>query len=639
MATLHRLRLREQWPGLAIWGRRLLPGMTVLGLVVLARLLGLFQSLEWRALDTFLRLRPAEPLDERVLIVAIDDASIQQIGTYPLPDQVVAELLQTLAQYQPRTVGIDIYRDFAVEPGHQALLNTVEALPYVFGIEKVLEPAVPPPPFLPPERVGFSDFIGDRDGFIRRSLLGTVGSTGNYHFSLALRLAEHYLAAENIALGNGIQDPAAMQLGAVELTRFRANSGGYVGADAGGNQVLLNVRSGARPFRVVPYQDLMAGNIAPEWVRDRIVLVGITSLSTKDVVNSAAVVADNPGLVNGVELHAHAISQLLSAAQDGRPLLQVWPKGWEYLWIVLWGSAGMVLVRWLPKPSAYLPVIGGAGLGLLGGSFALLWLGGWWIPVVPTLVAFSLNGLVLPGFYLYDQTLRSRIEERQRVIDQTYDAIHNGPLQTLAQVLRQEDDERTWDQTLPKLHDLNRELRDIYNMLLRESLPQSNQLSLDSSQRPLDLETPLHEVLYAVYTQTLERDFPHFKTIRVHVVKFEPMVADRLSTDDKRALCRFLEEALCNVGKYAQGTTRLTVTCLCANSENLIRVQDNGQAAPPNPAQPPRVGGRGTQQAQQLARRLRGEFLRSPVSPKGLCCELRWPAQPTRRWRLPALKR
>ncbi|MBD2257685.1 CHASE2 domain-containing protein [Pseudanabaena sp. FACHB-2040] len=633
MAAQNRLRLGERLPGLATWKRSLLPGLTVLGLVVLARLLGLFQGLEWRALDTFLRLRPAEPLDERVLIVGIDDASIQQIGTYPVPDQTVTQLLQTLAQYQPRAIGLDIFRDFAVEPGHQNLLDTVEAMPHVFGIEKVLEPAVPPPPFLPPERVGFSDFIGDRDGFIRRSLLGTVDEVGEYHFSLALRLAEHYLAAEDVFLGNGIQDLAAMRLGETELTRFRANTGGYVGADAGGNQVLLNVRSGANPFRVVSYQDLMAGNVDPAWVRDRIVLIGITSLSTKDVVNSAAVVADNPGLVNGVELQAHAISQILSAVQEERPLLRVWPEGWEYLWIVLWGGAGMVLVRWLPKPSAYLPVIVLSGLGLLGGSFALLWLGGWWIPVVPTLVAFTLNGLVLPGFYLYDQTLRSRIDERQRVIDQTYDAIHNGPLQTLAQVLRQEDDERTWEQTLPKLHDLNRELRDIYNMLLKESQPQSNQLSLDSGQRPLDLQNPLHEVLYAVYTQTLERDFPHFKSIRVHVVKFEPMVTPRLTSDDKRALCRFLEEALCNVGKYAQGITRLTVTCLCTNGENLIRVQDNGQAVSAAPTDPPRIGGRGTQQAQQLARRLRGEFLRSPVSPKGMCCELRWPAAPPHRWK------
>lgn len=623
----------EQWqPSLGGWQSHLLPGMTVLGLVIAARLLGLFQSLEWKTLDTFMRLRPAEAVDERVLIVGIDDAYLQRTRTYPVSDRELVRLLKTLATYQPRAVGIDIYRDLPVEPGHGELVKTLAAQPNVFGIEKLFSPTVPPPPSLPPERVGFVDFLNDSDGFIRRSLLGATDSAGNYHFSFALRLAEQYLKAEGVELGNGLKDPVAMRLGQVELTRVRPNSGGYIRADAGGNQVLLNVRSGPSPFQVVPIEAVLSGQVDADWIRDRIVLVGITSLSTKDVVNSAAVVSDDPGLVYGVTLQAHAVSQLVSATLDGRPLLKIWPDGWEYLWIVLWGGAGMVLVRLLPTPSSYLLVIGLAGLGLMGVSFGLLWLAGWWIPLVPTLAAFTVNGLVLPGFYLYDQTLRSRIEERQRVIDQTYDAIHNGPLQTLAQILRQEDDERQWEDTLPKLHNLNRELREIYNALLKESLPQSHQLSLHSGQRLLDLQNPLHEVLYEVYTQTLQREFPHFKSLKVHITKFEPMVAERLSPDDRRALCRFLEEALCNVGKYAQGATRLTVTCFATEGENLIQVQDNGQGLAPHSESEPRTGGRGTQQAHQLAKRLRGQFQRVVVTPKGTRCELRWPAKPRRTW-------
>lgn len=605
----------------------------MLGLVIGARLLGLFQSLEWKTLDTLMRLRPAEAVDERVLIVGIDDDYLQRTRTYPVSDEDLVRLLKTLAPYQPRAVGIDIYRDLPVNPGHTELVRTLAAQPNVFGIEKLFSPSVPPPPSLPPERVGFVDFLNDSDGFIRRSLLGASDGVGSYHFSLAMRLAEHYLKPEGIALSNGLKDPVAMRLGETELTRVRPNSGSYVGADAGGNQVLLNVRSGPNPFRVVSIEAVLSGQVDSTWIRDRIVLVGITSLSTKDVINSAAVVSDDPGLVYGVVLQAHAVSQLVSATLDGRPLLKVWPDGWEYLWIVLWGGAGMVLVRRLPTPSSYLLVIGLAGLGLIGLSFGLLWLAGWWIPLVPTLAAFTVNGLVLPGFYLYDQTLRSRIEERQRVIDQTYDAIHNGPLQTLAQVLRQEDDEREWEDTLPKLHHLNRELREIYNTLLRESLPQSHQLSLHGGQRLLDLQNPLHEVLYEVYTQTLQREFPNFKSLKIHITKFEPMVADRLSSDDRRAICRFLEEALCNVGKYAQGATRLTVTCFATEGENLVQVQDNGQGVVALSEKPePATGGRGTQQAHQLAKKLRGQFQRVAVTPKGTRCELRWPAKPRRGW-------
>ena len=42
-------------------------------------------------------------------------------------------------------------------------------------------------------------------------------------------------------------------------------------------------------------------------------------------------------------------------------------------------------------------------------------------------LVFTLNGLVLPGFYLYDQTLRSRIAERQRVIEERQRVIGGKP--------------------------------------------------------------------------------------------------------------------------------------------------------------------------------------------------------------------
>ncbi|MGF1567068.1 MAG: CHASE2 domain-containing protein [Nodosilinea sp.] len=627
--------VRTAWARLrqpsATWQRSVLPGLAVIGLVVLGRLLGLFQELEWKTLDSFLRWRPAEAQDKRVLVVGIDEADIQRLGTYPIPDGAMAELLTTLAKQQPRAIGIDIYRNLPQEPGHGTLLDALENLPYVFGIEKISQPIVLPPPSLPPERVGFVDFPLDRDGFVRRAYLGSFPSVDHpngdeFRFSLALRLAEAYLAEEGLELGNGRRHADNMGFGDTELFQVRPNSGGYRLADAGGNQVLINVRSGRSPFAMVSMAEVVAGRVAPELIRDRVVLIGITSLSVKDLVNSAAVASDNPGLVNGVEMHAHVVSQILGAVLDDRPPLRGWGDGWEYLWIVVWGGVGMVLVHRIPRPAVYMLLIGLIGLGLAGLSFVLLWLGGWWIPVVPTLIVFMVNGFVLPGFYLYDQTLRSRIDERQRVIEQTYDAIHNGPLQTLALLLQKQDTLEPY--VSAQLESLNRDLREVYNRLMQESLPQAEQLQL-GSEGVVNLRNPLHEVLYEIYTETLRRNFPGLSTIKVHIVKFEPFAVEGLSTDHKQALCRFLEEALCNVGKHAVGATRLTVLCFATESENLIQVEDNGKTV--LTLDQPRPQGRGTQQAQSLAQRLGGSFLRSPLEP-GTRCELRWSLQPPKRW-------
>jgi two-component sensor histidine kinase len=240
-----------------------------------------------------------------------------------------------------------------------------------------------------------------------------------------------------------------------------------------------------------------------------------------------------------------------------------------------------------------------------------------------------LNGLVLPGFYLYDQTLRSRIAARQRVIEETYDAIHNGPLQSLALLLQQKADLSPTVQG--QLADLNQELRTVYNRLQQESLPVEDQLHLGGG-KVIDLRDELHEVLYEVYIATLQRDFPGFASIKFQVVKFEPMQAAGLAAADRRSLCRLLEEMLCNVGKHAIGVKRLTVACYATDTENIIRVADNGKSHPTSEAAPtPATGGRGTQQAQDLAHRLHGIYQRE-FTDNGTHCELRWPTQRPRNW-------
>ena len=302
----------------------------MIGLVVVARLTGSLQGLEWAALDSGLRLRPPEAMDDRIVIVGITEADIQRIGAYPIPDRNLAELLETVQRYRPRAIGLDIVRDLPVEPGHQALTAALANMPNVIAIEQALPDvsgaAIAPPPNLPADRVGFVDALLDRDGFVRRSLLGTSNPAEEYRFSLTLRLAASYLAAEGIPLDNGMQDPVAMRFGSTELTRVRPHTGGYVGADAGGNQILINFRSGPAPFRIISMGEVEAGTVKPEWFRDRIVLIGITALSQKDVVNSAAIAGSTPGLVYGVEIQAHAISQILSAVLADRPLLTSWGR-------------------------------------------------------------------------------------------------------------------------------------------------------------------------------------------------------------------------------------------------------------------------------------------------------------------------
>lgn len=608
----------------AVWRVGALPGVVIIGLVVAARLTGLLQGLEWRALDQGLRLRPAESVDDRILIVGINEADIRRVGTYPIPDRDLAALIRKLQTHQPAAIGLDIFRDLPVQPGHADLVQAFRGSKNVIAISKVLPDlgglTVNPPPTLPLEQVGFADALLDSDGALRRSLLGTTDAKETWHFSLSLRLAEIYLATQNILLGNGYRDPDAMRFDSVELTRFQPNSGGYVRADAGGNQVLLNFRSGTNPFRIVSLQDIQSGRVDPNWIRNRIVLIGIMSPSIKDIVSSSAIASANPPLIYGVEIQAHAISQIISAVLNQRPLLSVWSEGWEYLWIIVWGILGISLGRFIRVPLGILLGLAIAGITLIGISYGVLLLG-WWIPVVPALMGLVLNGAGLAAslFYRYDQDLRSRLQDRQRVIDYTFNTIHNGPLQTLAKLLRQaQSQDVPSSQMLIELQQLNQELRSVYDLVRLDALVEGDQFYLNCDHE-LNLQEPLHEVLYEVYTSVMERDYPCFQSLKVQLVTFEPLDAQYLSVEQKRGLCRFLEESLCNVGKHAQGSSRLEVTCTQAQGRNMIQVMDNGSGY--DISQPE---GMGTQQSRSLAQQLSGVFVREERSTGGTRCELSW---------------
>ncbi|MFB2895850.1 CHASE2 domain-containing protein [Aerosakkonemataceae cyanobacterium BLCC-F50] len=599
----------------------ILPGLVTIALVIIARLTGTLQPLEWLAFDNFLRLRPSEPIDERILIVGIDEEDITKIGSYPIPDRQIAELLRKLQTYQPAVIGLDIFRDLPVEPGHAEIVATFKNMNNLVAIEKILPKKVSPPPNLPPEQVGFADAILDDDGRLRRSLLQIRKNKIN-RLSFTIKLARAYLLNKGINFENNYQK---IQFGKIELPRLNSNSGGYVSADTGGIQILLNYGSGKKRFRIVSLNDIKSGRVNPNWIRDRIVIIGVTAPSAKDIISTNATRSNShaPGLIYGVEVQAHAVSQVISAVLDGRPFLQVWSDKWEYLWIIVWGILGIAFGRISRFPLINLLSISFTSIVFVVVSYLfLIW--GWWVPVVPTFLVFIINsiGFGLTSFYQYDLGLKARISDRQQLIDSTFDAIHNGPLQTLAKLLKTaKDKELSQDDLLSELGYLNQELRAIYEFMQRQRLSDENTFHLGNNLE-LNLQISLHEILYQVYSHTLERDLPCFKTLKFKIRTFDIIDDRSLTIEQKQGICRFLEEALCNVGKHAQGVTRLVVTYTQKDGWYILSITDNGQGNPYLKNE-----GRGTQQSQNLARQLRGKFERVTLSPKGTLCQLTWPAK------------
>lgn len=370
-------------------GWRWIPGMmlSIAIPLLLLRGLGLLQELELSLFDQFVRWRPLEPIDRRIVIVEIDEQDITQVG-HPMPDRVLAQAIQTIQTQKPRIIGLDIYRDLPVEPGHADLEQVFQSTPNLIGIEKVVGNRVAPPPILnQKQQVGFADQVEDADGKMRRALL-SVGTENTSQYSLAVQLALPYLAAKGLALKQLDAAGRRFELGKVIFEKFEPDDGGYVNAQVGQSyQILLNFRGTEANFLSVSLRQVLNRQIPPELFRDRIVLIGYTAESIKDrfrtPYNGGWFNPAQP--INGVTLHANIVSQIISAALDGRPLIRVWADLIEWLWILLWSGVGAVIGWSLRSPLKLAIGILLASGGLMGGGYLAL-LSGWWIPVVPTLI-------------------------------------------------------------------------------------------------------------------------------------------------------------------------------------------------------------------------------------------------------------
>jgi CHASE2 domain-containing sensor protein len=243
--------------------------------------------MELVALDQMFRLRPTESADPRIVLVTVDESDIKQLGQCPMSDAVLARLISLLKQQQPKVIDLDIFRDLPVEPGHQELLKVFSSTPNLIGVEKVIgttkgEIIQPPPLLKQRQQVSASDLLLDKDGRIRRSLLYLRTQDNQTIFTLGAKSALIYLAANGIRLQTINTDKKEVQLGQATFTPLQPDDGGYVGVDAGGYQILSNFPKLQKGFYTISITDVLQGRMPPEFVSDRIVLIGLTAESLKD---------------------------------------------------------------------------------------------------------------------------------------------------------------------------------------------------------------------------------------------------------------------------------------------------------------------------------------------------------------------
>lgn len=232
----------------------------------------------------------APQADERILIVEIDDASLQQLGRWPWPRNMHTRLLQALSGHRPAATGYDVLflepsandADLAVAmrmagPVFLPALVDRDSLGRPLGLQRPLDPIAGAA-----AGVGIVELTPDSDGLIRRSEEREAqGPLAPRWSDLILRKVAPKQAAE--------REQAA--------------------------PFLINF-AGLGAFRKISFASLAAGEVPPALIRDKLLLVGATAPGIGDI---HAVPSTAGGLMPGVEIQANILNTQLAGVAISTP--------------------------------------------------------------------------------------------------------------------------------------------------------------------------------------------------------------------------------------------------------------------------------------------------------------------------------
>ncbi|WLG50943.1 CHASE2 domain-containing protein [Pseudomonas sp. FP1742] len=327
--------------------------------------------------DNLRRLSPL-PVDPRILIVTIDDYSLQQLGKWPWSRAMHAQLLDRLSAANAKGILFDVI--FSEPDNHpdndQRLAEAACRAGNVFvpllreSVARYGQPLGEIEPVSALRQcakgVGHINAEADADGIVRSVYL-SEGSASQVRPQLAWLLYEETLTDKGNAPMPGM--PALPTQGWQRAHEIRIP---FIRSDAG--------------FPSVPYVSVLRGEVPAELLRDRLILIGSTApgLGDRYVTPQSGSIGTTPGIVIQANILNGLLQQRNIVVLDQRPaaLLSV---------VIVGELLGLLLVR--PRRALWLTL--GAMAVALVGSGLLLRLGWWWSP------AASLLGMLL-GYLIWN---------------------------------------------------------------------------------------------------------------------------------------------------------------------------------------------------------------------------------------------
>lgn len=309
--------------------------------------------------DSLRRLTPL-PVDSRILLVTIDDQSLKKLGQWPWPRSVHADLIDRLSAALPAGILFDVIFS---EPGDAA--DDQRLADAVCKAGNVLLPTASSdaadeqllPLLKCAKGMGQINVEADNDGVVR-SLYMREGPPGNTLAQLAW--LAYTLSGQTSPMPGLAKEPDGQHWHREHAVRVPYTAQGH--------------------FPSVSYVSVLQGEVPPDVLRGRLILVGATAYGMGD--RFVTPLSSTVGSTAGVEIQANILNGLLL----GRSIVDL--PGWLAA-LMAASLVALLLGLLLYRPRYALWMTLACMVTALLGSWALLRLGHWWSP------AACLIGLLL----------------------------------------------------------------------------------------------------------------------------------------------------------------------------------------------------------------------------------------------------
>jgi len=384
----HQLGSRLQSSVSTIINHRLFIPVVLFLIVELLVIVGLFTRVEMKIYDSWFRMSGTKNPGEEVVVIAVDDYSIEQIGPLAWPRSVHADLVNKLSQ--ARVVTFDLTFGSLKEPeGDEAFAQAMEhhgrvIMPFEFDFEtnedgeKVQYIKFPHQMFMEHTlNIGFVNTPTDIDQVVRRATLVDVNT---YDFPIPSLDLATYLAARNLSIEDLKIIPGYLDIKGYKIPIDHENKA--MPAFWGPRETFKNIR----------YADVLNGKVPPEYFRDKIVIIGSVTQDEHDVYatpyTTSNMVKHGSPETPGVEIHA-AITQSMLSQQWYRPVSPIC----NLLFLFIGGILTAVTVgqRGPWKGMLGTLCIMAASIGLVYG----LWHCHWWLNLASPLILILLTYVVV----------------------------------------------------------------------------------------------------------------------------------------------------------------------------------------------------------------------------------------------------